>query len=212
MRRGHSAIGAGQEANSRRSMPFGLTRRELEILELACDGLTNLEIARRCLISEGVVKLHLHHAYGKLGVQGRMQAARLVQAMDGVRATRMRRSETLDTLLAELLPHMAYEVRRAGEVLFRKDEPGRMMYYLQQGKIRFPELEASASPGALFGELGIFSPRHARTSSAVCETDAHLFCLSAEQSRALCLANPRFGYYMLRLVAERLWEERAKAG
>lgn len=189
--------------------PFGLTNRELEVLELACDGLTNLEIACRCSITEGVVKLHLHHAYEKLGVQGRMQAARVVQSLHGVRDTRMRRSESLDGLLAELLPHMAYEVRRNGEVLFRIGEPGDTLYYLQQGRVRFPELGTEVGAGTLFGEVGIFAPGRARTSSALCVTTTHLFRLSADQAKAICFANPRFGYYMVRLIAERLSEERA---
>ena len=41
------------------------------IAGLACRGLSNKEIARQIGISEGVVKLHLHRVYWKLGVQGR---------------------------------------------------------------------------------------------------------------------------------------------
>ena len=50
-----------------------LTPRELEIVRLAAEGLRNKEIADRLTITEGTVKIHLHHIYEKLGVTGRPQ-------------------------------------------------------------------------------------------------------------------------------------------
>jgi DNA-binding NarL/FixJ family response regulator len=50
-----------------------LTPRELEIVRLAAEGLRNKEIADRLKITEGTVKIHLHHIYEKLGVSGRPQ-------------------------------------------------------------------------------------------------------------------------------------------
>jgi len=49
-----------------------LTPQERRVAGLACRGLTNKEIARKIGISEGVVKLHLHRVYWKLGVEGRV--------------------------------------------------------------------------------------------------------------------------------------------
>jgi len=46
-----------------------LTPQERRIAGLAYRGLSNKEIARKS--NEGVVKLHLHRVYWKLGVQGR---------------------------------------------------------------------------------------------------------------------------------------------
>ncbi|MGD2147147.1 MAG: response regulator transcription factor [Anaerolineae bacterium] len=51
-----------------------LTDRELEVLELAGDGLTNHEIAQRLHISIRTVEAHLTHVYDKLGVASRTQA------------------------------------------------------------------------------------------------------------------------------------------
>jgi DNA-binding NarL/FixJ family response regulator len=50
-----------------------LTTRELEVVRMAAQGLRNKEIASRLFISEGTVKIHLHNAYEKLGVDGRVQ-------------------------------------------------------------------------------------------------------------------------------------------
>jgi ATP/maltotriose-dependent transcriptional regulator MalT len=51
-----------------------LTRREREIYELLCQGLSNKEIARVLFISESTAKLHVHHIYEKLEVRSRAQA------------------------------------------------------------------------------------------------------------------------------------------
>ncbi len=50
-----------------------LTPREMEIVRLAAEGLRNKEIGDRLTITEGTVKIHLHHIYEKLGVTGRPQ-------------------------------------------------------------------------------------------------------------------------------------------
>jgi two-component system nitrate/nitrite response regulator NarL len=53
-----------------------LTAREIEVARLAAEGLSNAQIAGRLFISEGTVKLHLHHVYGKLNVARRPDLAR----------------------------------------------------------------------------------------------------------------------------------------
>jgi LuxR family maltose regulon positive regulatory protein len=52
-----------------------LSQRELEVLGLVAQGLTNREIAGRLFITVGTVKTHVHNIYGKMGVRGRTQAA-----------------------------------------------------------------------------------------------------------------------------------------
>jgi LuxR family transcriptional regulator, maltose regulon positive regulatory protein len=51
-----------------------LTRREVEILLLLQQGLSNKEIAKRLFLSVVTVKKHNHNIYQKLGVNGRRQA------------------------------------------------------------------------------------------------------------------------------------------
>lgn len=55
-----------------------LSRRELEIVRLVADGLTNKEIGSRLFITEGTVKNHVHNALQKLGLENRIQAAAYV--------------------------------------------------------------------------------------------------------------------------------------
>ena len=55
--------------------PAGLTYRELEVLDLVADGLSNGEIALRLVVSPRTVHAHLRSIFGKLGVTTRTAAA-----------------------------------------------------------------------------------------------------------------------------------------
>ncbi len=59
-----------------------LTRRELQILRLARDGVGNKEIARDLWITEQTVKFHLSNVYRKLGVSNRTRASRVAEHLD----------------------------------------------------------------------------------------------------------------------------------
>ena len=52
-----------------------LTSRELDVLSLLAEGLTNKAIAQRLRISEYTVKFHVNTIFRKLGVQNRTEAA-----------------------------------------------------------------------------------------------------------------------------------------
>ncbi len=58
-----------------------LSERELDVLRLIAEGLSNQEIAQRLFISLRTVKWHSGNIYGKLGVQSRTQAVAKARSM-----------------------------------------------------------------------------------------------------------------------------------
>lgn len=59
----------------RQNKAFGLTARELEILDAVVSGDTNRAIALRLEISENTVKRHLMHIFDKVGASNRVELA-----------------------------------------------------------------------------------------------------------------------------------------
>ena len=56
---------------------LAITPRELEILQLIADGLSNREIAEKLFVSENTVKTHSSRVFDKLGARRRTQAVQL---------------------------------------------------------------------------------------------------------------------------------------
>jgi DNA-binding CsgD family transcriptional regulator len=63
--------------DQRRRDELGITPRELEILALVAEGLSNREIAGKLHVSENTVKTHCSRAFDKLGARRRTQAVQL---------------------------------------------------------------------------------------------------------------------------------------
>ena len=62
--------------------PVGLTPREVEVLGLVAEGLTNPQVAQKLYLSPRTVQRHLNSVYRKLGVNSRAAATRLALEHD----------------------------------------------------------------------------------------------------------------------------------
>jgi ATP/maltotriose-dependent transcriptional regulator MalT len=67
--------------NEQRQKDLGITRRELEILELIAQGLSNREIANKLFVSENTVKTHSSRLFDKLSARRRTQAVQIGKEM-----------------------------------------------------------------------------------------------------------------------------------
>ena len=67
--------------NEQRLKDLGITKRELEILELIAQGMSNREIAEKLFVSENTVKTHSSRLLYKLSAKRRTQAVQIAKEM-----------------------------------------------------------------------------------------------------------------------------------
>ncbi|HEX9075867.1 MAG TPA: LuxR C-terminal-related transcriptional regulator, partial [Anaerolineae bacterium] len=70
-----------QRDGSPSAVPEPLSERELAVLRLIAEGLSNQEIADRMVVAVSTVKTHINNIYGKLGVANRIQALARVREL-----------------------------------------------------------------------------------------------------------------------------------
>lgn len=75
-----TAVPLRQESNQLLTEP--LSARELDVLRLIAEGLSNAEVAHKLFISVGTVKVHTRSIYAKLGVVSRTQAVAEAQKLN----------------------------------------------------------------------------------------------------------------------------------
>jgi ATP/maltotriose-dependent transcriptional regulator MalT len=73
----HVPAAAAFVLNEKKREDLTITRRELEILELIAQGMSNREIAEKLYVSENTVKTHSSRVFDKLGAKRRTQAVQL---------------------------------------------------------------------------------------------------------------------------------------
>jgi CRP/FNR family transcriptional regulator, cyclic AMP receptor protein len=106
-----------------------------------------------------------------------------------------------DETIRSLVPYMQTETHAAGDVLFEKGDPANRLYVIEHGHVKFPEIGKVVSAGQVFGEVGLFAPQNVRALSAVCDEDCRLYTITREKVLELYYQNPKFGFFLIRLVA-----------
>lgn len=157
-----------------------------------------------CLVAYGAIQqalptLLLYAALIPINIKKTVQLKKLIRDVEQAKA---------DSPVSEwLLPHMTRRTAKAGEMLWRQGDPAREMAYLHEGRMRLVEYDEPVAPGALLGEIGLFSPDNKRTLSVRCETDCVLYGLSAEAMQMLYFQSPKLGYHVVRLIVARLMHD-----
>ena len=123
---------------------------------------------------------------------------------------RVRAAAQGDVKVEHLLPFMERRRCEAGEVIFRAGDISDFMFYLSSGRIRLEEIGLELGPGVLIGEIGLFAEDRQRTATVVCVEPSELCTLSAERVESLYHQNPEFGFFMIRLVTNRLIENQRR--
>jgi CRP/FNR family transcriptional regulator, cyclic AMP receptor protein len=115
-----------------------------------------------------------------------------------------------DDAIEWMLPFMQQEEFTQGESLFHKGDAADKLYYIARGAVRLPESESLLRAGEIIGDIDLFSPLQARTTSAICETDVTCLVLSNTKVLELYYQKPAFGLYLGRLMIQRLLQQRGE--
>jgi multidrug resistance efflux pump len=164
--------------------------------------LSNIAFLAFAVIEDIVPVILLHGTLLPLNIFRLHQILKLV--------SEMREASTGELAMDALLPFMTRRRFKAGETLFRKGDPSRDMFYVRDGVIRLEELGRTVGESDMLGEISMFSPSRQRTATAVCETDGELLRMSDDQVLRLYYQNPKFGFYLVRLITQRLVENYEK--
>jgi hypothetical protein len=133
-----------------------------------------------------------------------LNSYRLHQMLQLVRD--VKRSVSSNLSMEWLKPFMTERKCAASEVLFYKDEKADSMYYIVSGRYRLVESGIELPIGAIVGEFGMLSPSNVRTQTLECIESGTILSVTYDQVEQLYVQNPAFGFYFLKLVSARLFE------
>jgi hypothetical protein len=100
-----------------------------------------------------------------------------------------------------LIPYMKKETYVKGKMLFQKGDAADKIYFIQAGSIEIPEIKRELAEGAVFGEVGIFTPHKTRSASAICAEHAVIYSIHIDKVLELYYQNPKFGFFIVRLLS-----------
>jgi CRP-like cAMP-binding protein len=133
-----------------------------------------------------------------------LNSYRLHQMLQLVRD--VKKSVNSDLSMEWLKPFMTERKCEAGEVLFYKDEKAEDMLYIVSGRFKLVESGIELPVGAIVGEFGMLSPSNLRTQTLECVEAGVVLSVSYTKVEELYVQNPAFGFYFLRLVSARLFQ------
>jgi len=119
---------------------------------------------------------------------------------------RVRDASRGDLSMEWLVPFMQRHASKKGETLFRRGDPAGELYVVLSGSLRLVDVAVTVGPGSVLGEIGIFAPTQQRMDTAICETDVELGVMSNAKALELYHQNPRFGFYLIQLITQRMLE------
>lgn len=133
-----------------------------------------------------------------------INAVRLYQMLRLIQ--QVRQASGGDLSMDWLKPFMTKRQVEAGEVLFSRGESATCMFYTLSGRYRLKELGIDIPQGQVVGEMGLMAPDNCRTQSLECIESGEVLSISYDEVRQLYFQNPKFGFYFLRLVSGRMFE------
>jgi CRP-like cAMP-binding protein len=122
----------------------------------------------------------------------------------------VKRSVNSNLSMNWLKPFMTERKCETAEVLFYKHEKAEEMFYIVSGRFHLVESGIELPVGAIVGELGMLSPGNKRTQTLECLEAGVVLSMTYRKVEELYVQNPEFGFYFLRLVSARLFQNLEK--
>lgn len=138
----------------------------------------------------------LHAALFPLNIFRMVQMIRLVN--------KVKEASTGSFAVDFLTPFMTQEDYKTGDFIFRKGDEADKLYFLRDGMLKLVEIDIYIKKGELIGEIGLFSENKLRTASLLCESEVQLLSIPKKQVLQLYYQNPKFGFYLVKLIINRL--------
>ncbi len=104
------------------------------------------------------------------------------------------------------LASMNRETYKKGDVLFKAGDKADKMFYVARGSLALPEIDKVVAEGEVIGEMGILSPFHARTASAVCREDLEAYTIDKDDVIRLFNTDPALAFQLVNLCIKRFIE------
>jgi hypothetical protein len=201
-------------------MPTSIDVNWMEITGYAASALVFLTFYMKTMIPLRVVGILSNAAFMAYGLGGGIYPVFILHAvllpLNCIRLVQMRAliRKVRDAAQGELsmdwlLPFMHRRHVAKGERLFNRGDPALELYFILKGSIRLVDIGVTVGPGNVLGEIGIFAPTAERMDTAMCETDVDVAVIGNDKVLQLYYQNPTLGFYLIRLVVERLLENYA---
>ena len=111
-----------------------------------------------------------------------------------------------DVNLKWVKPFSSTKCFAAGDVVFHRGDAANEMFFIVSGHFHVKERNVDLQTGEVFGELGLLNSGQARTATVECVAGGELLQISYEQVKQLYVQDPKFGFYFLHLVSQRLFQ------
>lgn len=118
-----------------------------------------------------------------------------------------------DFALDWLEPFAHNKSYKPGQVLFSAGDYANHLLLIHSGRFRLKEAGIELGGGEIVGELGFLSPGNQRTMTLECVEAGSAGSVTYKDIQQLYYQNPKFGFFFLRLISDRLFQniERAKS-
>ncbi|MEI6233055.1 MAG: cyclic nucleotide-binding domain-containing protein [Planctomycetota bacterium] len=95
---------------------------------------------------------------------------------------------------------------KAGEIIFRENDPGMFLYVVKKGKVELSRESVvleTVAVGHIFGEMALIE-HHTRSATAMAKTDCQVVPVDEESFTFMVSQTPYFALDVLRVMAKRL--------